>query len=138
MNSSDLLSEFQRRGQRQAVPCLYAGHVSLLLSAGGAINRARRSKLFIRGDADGSGSFSALVDGLFIFNFGFVPASTIPPCMKAVDADGDGTFTAIIDGIFCLNFGFVPGNLPPPAPFPSCGDDPSSPLSCDMPLSPPC
>ncbi len=96
------------------------------------------TELFVRGDADGSGSFGALVDGLFIFNFGFVPGSAIPPCMKSADADGDGGFTAIIDGIYCLNFGFVPGNPPPPPPFPACGDDPASPLSCDMPLGPPC
>ncbi len=93
---------------------------------------------FIRGDVDGNGAFSALVDSLFALNFGFVPGSPTPPCLATADADGNDSFNPLVDGLFMLNFGFVPGAPPIPPPFPNCGGDASaSPVGCDMsPLCP--
>ena len=93
---------------------------------------------FIRGDVDGNGAFSALIDSLFALNFGFVPGSPAPPCLTTADADGDDSFNPLVDGLFMLNFGFVPGAPPIPPPFPNCGGDASaSPVGCDMsPLCP--
>ena len=78
---------------------------------------------FIRGDADGSGSFVGIVDGLYVLNFGFAGGPP-PPCMKTADADDSGSVQAIVDGLYLLNFAFAGGPTPPP-PFPSCDPDPT-------------
>ena len=90
------------------------------------------------GDADGNGVFQGIIDSLFILNFGFVPGSPIPPCMKAVDVDDDGTFSGLIDGLYTLNFAFIPGSpAPPPPGAVECGPDPTADnLTCDV--LPPC
>ena len=77
---------------------------------------------FLRGDADGDGSFNGLVDGLFIFNYQF-SGGEAPPCMEAADADDSGTFSGLVDGIYALNHQFN-GGPPPGAPHPDCGVDP--------------
>ncbi len=88
---------------------------------------------YLRGDANGDFSFTALLDALFILNFGFVAGSPEPPCLAAADGNGDGSFTALLDGLYLLNFGFVGGSPSPPAPFPNCAADPITPLPCDIP-----
>ena len=81
---------------------------------------------FRRGDTNADGSFSGLIDGLFLLNFGFVPGSPAPPCMDAADVDDGGSVNALVDGLFVLNFGFIPGSPPPPPPGPTdCGIDPT-------------
>ena len=81
---------------------------------------------FIRGDANGDGAVSGLIDGLFVLNYQFVLGSPEPPCFDAADADDSGSFAGLVDGIYLLNYGFVPGSPPPPAPFPGCGLDPTA------------
>lgn len=91
---------------------------------------------FIRGDTNGDGVLNALVDGIFILNYQFVPGSDEPPCLDAADADDDGTINGLLEGILLLNFGFVPGSTPPPAPT-SCGNDPTpDTLECEAPPCP--
>lgn len=85
---------------------------------------------FVRGDADGDGSFSGLQDGLFVLGFGFLDGPA-PVCMEAADGDGDGTLTPLIDAVYLLTHQFLAGP-PPPAPYPDCGVDPAPPgLGCD-------
>ncbi len=75
----------------------------------------------IRGDADSSGDFDGLVDGLTILCWAF--GCAFPTCLEALDADGDGVVNGLADAIYALTFQFA-GGPPPPAPFPSCGPDP--------------
>ena len=93
---------------------------------------------FLRGDANGDGRVSGLIDGLFLLNFGFVPGSPQPPCMSAADADDSGSFSGLVDGLFILNYWFVPGSSPPPPPGPTdCGPDPTNDsLECESPSCP--
>ena len=93
--------------------------------------------LFVRGDVDGSGTVSGVVDALFLLNFGFSDGVE-PPCLLAADADSSGNVTALVDGLYILNFFFTAGP-PPGPPFPVCGEDPTfpPPLSCSAaPLCP--
>ena len=88
---------------------------------------------FIRGDADGDGSFNGLVDGLWVLNFGFTGGDA-PPCLEAGDGDGDGLVNPLVDGVYILLHGFAGGD-PPPAPYPACGPDPDpgTSVGCDTP-----
>lgn len=77
-----------------------------------------------RGDVDGDGVFSGLVDALFLLNFQFGGGDT-PPCLDAADADDDGTITGLVDGLYLLAFQFLGGPAPSfPGPF-RCGVDPT-------------
>ncbi len=93
---------------------------------------------WLRGDANGDGSFNGLTDGLFVLNFQFIPGSPAPPCLAQADANGDGGFNGLTDGLYMLNFQFVPGSPPIGAPHPDCGGDvvTGSPLDCDTPTCP--
>ena len=86
---------------------------------------------FIRGDVDGDGNLSTLVDALFLLGFGFGGGPS-PICLEASDVDGDGAFNALVDVLYLLAFGFQSGP-PPTIPYPLCGDDPDLPgnLGCD-------
>lgn len=77
---------------------------------------------FVRGDADGNGSFNTLVDAFYILGFGF-QGGPPPACMESADVDGDGTFNALVDVLYLLAHGFQ-GGAPPPGPYPDCGPDP--------------
>ena len=92
----------------------------------------------LRGDADGNGTFSGLVDGLFVLNYQFVAGAPEPPCLKAADADDSGSFQGLLDGLYILNYQFVVGSPPPPPPGPSaCGNDPTADsLTCVTPSCP--
>ena len=91
--------------------------------------RATDDAVFIRGDVDNDGIFNALVDTLFLLNFGFSGGAP-PPCDDAADANDDGIINALVDSLYILNHGFS-GGPPPPAPYPSAGTDPTpDPLTC--------
>ena len=77
---------------------------------------------FIRGDADGSGVVSALLDALRVLRY-LSGEADAPPCFDAADINGDGSIN-IVDPIWLLSWGFLPGGDDPPEPFPECGTDP--------------
>ncbi len=87
---------------------------------------------FIRGDFDGDGSFSGLVDALASLNFQFGGGDPAP-CTEASDADGDGSYSGLVDSLYTLAHQFA-GGPPPPAPYPLCGTDPdpATSLGCDV------
>ncbi len=74
---------------------------------------------FLRGDASGNGSFSALLDALFLLSYFFLSGDE-PPCLEAADADGNGTVNGLLDALYMLVFTFSDGPAPP-SPFPECG-----------------
>ena len=76
---------------------------------------------FVRGDADGNGSFLALVDGLFLLEFGFTGGAA-PSCEDAADIDDNGELQPILDTLYALSFAFVNGPAIPD-PFDECGVD---------------
>ena len=79
---------------------------------------------FLRGDVDGSGAISALVDAIFLLQFGF-SAGDAPPCGDAADVDDNGSVAPLVDSLFLLSYGFSSG-IAPPDPGPStCGEDPT-------------
>lgn len=84
---------------------------------------------FIRGDADGSGDFAGLVDGLFVLTWVFQNGPE-PPCLSASDADGDGVQNGLVDAIYILDHQFGSGP-PPPAPHPECGQV-QNPFDCNV------
>ena len=92
---------------------------------------------FRRGDADGNGVVFAILDALFLLEFGFTNGPS-PPCDRAADADGNGVVFPILDALFLLEFGFTNGP-PPPDPGPTvCGPGPNGcaeGLSCFTPPS---
>jgi len=92
---------------------------------------------FVRGDADGDGTFLGLGDALELLRFHFLAGNALP-CFDAADADDNGSLNGIVDGILILAFQFLPGTPPPPPPGPmSCGFDPTlDVLGCATP--PPC
>lgn len=96
--------------QGPVVPLTTDGTIEILVDA------------FLRGDADGDGAFSALVDVLYLLSFAFLGGPE-PPCLEAADVDGNAQINGLIDAVYGLQHGFN-GGPPPPAPFPVCGDDP--------------
>ena len=82
---------------------------------------------FIRGDFDTSGDLS-LTDAVGILNFLFL-GGPISSCAATSDANADGNVD-LSDGVGVLGFLFL-GLPAPPAPFPECGLDPETALSCD-------
>ncbi len=80
--------------------------------------------LFLRGDIDGNGITSALLDGLFVLQWGFLggPES---PCLDAADCDDNGEVSALLDGLYLLTWGFLGGPEPPPPGTARCGPDPT-------------
>ncbi len=88
--------------------------------------------VYMRGDADGDGSFNALIDALYILAFQFIAASPEPPCLDAADANDDGMLNGLLDALVILNMWFTPGTAPLPPPWPDCGfADPD--LGCQAP-----
>ena len=79
---------------------------------------------FLRGDVDGDGAVSTLVDALMLLEFGFVAGSAAPPCLDAADVDGDGILSPLLDSFALLTFTLA-GGPTPPAPGPDeCGPNP--------------
>ncbi|MCI0652638.1 MAG: right-handed parallel beta-helix repeat-containing protein, partial [Planctomycetes bacterium] len=89
--------------------------------------------LFKRGDSNGDGTFNALLDALFLLQYGFAGGPE-PPCFDAADANDTGVYDALLDPLRILNYQFA-GAPVPPAPGPeTCGSDPTcDALSCDSP-----
>ena len=81
-------------------------------------------KEFRRGDVDGNGLASPLIDALTLLQYLHLGGLT-PPCMDAADADDDGV-VGLVDAQYLLMWGFsIPHTPPPPAPGPTaCGPDP--------------
>ncbi len=95
--------------------------------------------VFRRGDVDGNGTVSGLLDAIALLQWGFV-GGTAPPCMDAADADGNNSISALVDALYVLSWAFLGG---PPLPMPGptyCGpDDDLDPfLDCAVGLLPPC
>lgn len=79
---------------------------------------------FRRGDCDGSGSVSALLDALFLLEYQFIDGDE-PPCLAAANADDSPTVVALLDALYLLSWQFKGGPVPP-APGPTaCGVDPT-------------
>lgn len=81
---------------------------------------------FVRGDcnADGAVQVSDAVT-----TFGALFSGGMVPCEAACDSNADGVLD-IADGVYLLNFLFVFGPAPT-SPYPGCGVDPGSPLTCE-------
>ena len=78
---------------------------------------------FLRGDVDGNGTVSAVVDSIALLEFGFIPGSAVPPCADAADFDDSGVVSPLTDSFALLLWAFS-GGAPPPAPGAfSCGID---------------
>ncbi len=78
--------------------------------------------VFKRGDCDGNGSVSGLLDALYILVYSF-QSGPIPPCMDAADVDGNNLYSALLDALYLLTYAFSSGD-DPPAPGPTvCGPD---------------
>ena len=89
----------------------------------------------IRADVNADGAFVALIDALFLLNYGF-NGGPPPPCLAQADANGDRAVVSLIDALFILNFGFS-GGPPPPPPHPMCGPDANGVMALGC-LSPAC
>ena len=83
---------------------------------------------FIRADANDDGK-NNIADAVWILNEAF-RAGPVTACQDAADANGDGVVDAIVDAVYIIAYQFESG-APPPAPFPGCGEDPSTNLACD-------
>ena len=82
-----------------------------------------QSEIFLRGDVDGNGTVSALIDALAVLDWAFTGGEA-PGCADAADVDDSGEVAALVDSLALLLWGFVDGD-PPPAPGPDeCGFDP--------------
>ncbi len=90
--------------------------------------------LFRRGDNNGDGAVSPLLDALFLLSWTYAGGNE-PPCRDAADADNDGALRPLLDALFLLDWGFGAGP-PLPAPGPdACGEDPegnSDSLFCEV------
>ena len=87
-------------------------------------------KPFLRGDVDGNGTVSVLVDALLLLNWGFSnepgeAAEFTIPCHDAADVDDNGTVFTLIDALALLNWGFDDGEEPPDPGPTDCGLDPT-------------
>lgn len=97
----------------------------------GTLTLEPRTTLFLRGDANGNGAVSALVDSLHLLQWQFLDGED-PPCMAAADADGNGAVSALVDSLHLLQWQFLDGEDPPPPGAERCGPDAvGATLSCD-------
>ncbi len=95
---------------------------------------------FVRGDANVDGNVD-IGDPVRILEYLFptgpaVTLATLLPCRDAADCNDDDTLD-IGDPIYLLTHLFTGGDAPP-APFPDCGDDPTSGLLISCNSYPPC
>ena len=81
---------------------------------------------FIRGDATNDGNLD-LADGIQLLSYLFQGASST--CLKAMDMDLSN-HVSISDGVQVLCSLFCPGSPAPSGPYPDCGVDLNSTLSC--------
>ena len=86
---------------------------------------------FVRGDANGDSGVN-IADAIFLLGQLFVPNAQSSTCADSTDFNDDGSVN-IADAIYLLNGLFTPTGSDPPAPFPTCGQDPTSDgLDCDI------
>ena len=104
-------------GRRSLVTLLVAG---LLLTTPGL---AGAGTAFVRGDADGDGSVSGIIDSVYILNYLFGQQAV--PCLDAADVNDDGSVD-IVDPVRLLHWTFAGSGNPPMLPFPACGADPTA------------
>ena len=90
----------------------------------GAFPYDQTAQSFLRGDCDGNGQVFAILDALFLLEFGFIEG-TEPPCLAAADTDGNGIVFAILDSLYLLVWAFQGGPEPPDPGPTECGTDPS-------------
>ena len=102
------------------------GTIPVPLTTSGEISTPQSS--FLRGDVDGNGIVTGLLDGFFLLNYQF-GSGPLPPCLEAADCDGNGVVTGLTDALYILNFQFN-GGAPPPMPWPDC-DEGLVVTSCD-------
>ncbi len=87
---------------------------------------------FRRGDVDGDGILSPLLDALYLLVHGFLGGAE-PPCARAADADDSGGVAPLLDALYVLSWWFT-GGPAPPAPGDRCGvDETADALSCVVP-----
>ena len=77
--------------------------------------------LLRRGDFDNDGAINALIEALYMLDFGFL-GGPAPVCDDAADVDDNGIIEPLIEALYILGWGFS-GGPPPAAPFPDCGTD---------------
>ncbi len=83
---------------------------------------ATSEPMFLRGDTDGSGATSVLLDALYLLQWGFLNGPA-PACDDAADVDDSGAVQPLLDALALLLWGFAAGEIPP-APGPTeCGVD---------------
>ncbi len=78
--------------------------------------------LFRRGDCDGNGGVSALLDSLFLLSWQF-SGGPAPACLDAADADGNNNVSALLDSLYLLAWQFSGGPAPPSPGQVTCGPD---------------
>jgi hypothetical protein len=84
---------------------------------------------FVRGDIDSDGQINGLFDALALLRFSFTGGDA-PDCLAAADVDGDDTVHGLRDALYLINYSFNSGDAPA-APFPACGLNRSTALSCE-------
>ena len=80
-------------------------------------------RLFKRGDVDGNGDVSPLLDALALLQFTF--AGGVPPiCADATDVDNNGILSSLVDSLALLGWAFGSLDVPPDPGVETCGPDP--------------
>lgn len=82
---------------------------------------------FIRGDCNIDGGVD-IGDVSWILLLGWIDGPP-PACEGACDADGDGVFNTLLEAVWLLSYLYT-GGAAPPAPFPACGPDVNTSLTC--------
>jgi hypothetical protein len=90
------------------------------LSHGGSVPHVCEGT-FIRGDANGDDTFSALIDTLFMLEWAFLDGDE-PGCTDRLDANDDESINTLVDGLYILEFAFLQGPIIP-GPYPDPGYD---------------
>lgn len=87
--------------------------------------------LFLRGDCDGNGEVFALIDAIFVLEWGFLGGEN-PPCLDAADVDDSGTVVPLLDALYLLQWAYINGDAPPAPGADRCGPDlPEDGVTCD-------
>ncbi len=77
---------------------------------------------FRRGDIDGTGVVSPLIDALYILTWQFLGGPALP-CLDAADVDDNNSVSALLDALYLLTWAFLGGPDPPMPGTTDCGID---------------
>ncbi|MEM7165042.1 MAG: metallophosphoesterase [Planctomycetota bacterium] len=88
--------------------------------------RIEKGQAFVRGDANADGTVN-VADA--VKSLGYLFSQEVVECLRALDTNTD-LGTDIADPVWLLSYLFSSG-LPPAAPFPNCGSEAASALTCD-------